>query len=276
MSHGYGGDIIILQESLGRESEADCMEFLIAIGEKSTQLYESAKTLTSDAIKLREEFSSLVRDCENTLLNSRTHIDRTEFGQYESERLAQEARPLYCGDLPQYYARQWIERPIVVERSKADKETQAFVEASIAAIHPDGQKSLDHTIGALDKMILMLTQFIQYWQSSTKSSQLFILHGSINIRPKTAERLATQWRANKVALEVATLGIAKSCDAVLVDAVGARDSESLPALPPPRRGARLVKAVRESTPSPPSRKPNHGRDRGNSYTMEFRRYRDED
>jgi hypothetical protein len=159
-----------------------------------------------------------------------------------------------------------------VERSKADKETQAFVEASIAAIHPDGQKSLDNTIGALDKTISMLTQFIQYWQSSTKSCQTFILPGSINIKPKKAERLATEWRANRAALEGAILGIAKSCDAVLIDAVGAR---SPAALLPPSRGARLVKAAREPTPSPPPlppRKANSSRDQGNSYTVELRRF----
>jgi hypothetical protein len=103
MSHGFGGDLIILQESLGRESEADCMEFLIAIGAKSTQLFELAETLADDAIKLREGFSSLVPEFENTLRNSGTHIDRTDFGQYESERLAQEASPLYSGDLPRMF-----------------------------------------------------------------------------------------------------------------------------------------------------------------------------
>jgi hypothetical protein len=103
-SHTFGGDIIILQESLGRESEDDCMEFLIAIGTKSTRLLESSEKLASDAIKLRQNFSSLIPEFENTLLNSRTHIDRTNFGQYESEQLAQEACSLSSGeDLPRMF-----------------------------------------------------------------------------------------------------------------------------------------------------------------------------
>jgi len=172
------------------------------------------------------------------------------------------------------YAGQWIERPIVVERSKADKVTQAFVEANIAAIRPDGWKSLDDTIDALDNMNLILTQFIQYWQSTSESCRLHILNGSINIKPAEAESFATKWRTNRVALEGAILAIAKSCDAILVDAVGAP-----PPRPPtpPRRGAalspsghgtRLVKHVRE-TPSPPPLPPraNKNRSSGNSWSM---------
>ena len=79
------------------------MEFLISIATKSTQLCKLAETLASDAKKLREGFSSLVPELENTLRNSETHIDRTDFGQYESEQLAQEASPLYSGDLPSMF-----------------------------------------------------------------------------------------------------------------------------------------------------------------------------
>jgi len=279
MSHAFGGDVIVLQESLGKESADDCMEFLIEISTTSIQLLERSETLASIAITLAKEFSSWAPSFETTLRNSKTHVDRTNFGRYESERLTKETQPLDSREnLPQGYAGQWIERPIVVERSIADKATQAFVEANIAAIRPDGWKSLDDTINALDNMNSMLTQFIQYWQATSKSCQLYILNRSINIKPAEAESFATKWRANRAALDGAILAIAKSCDAVLVDAVGAppRSPTRGATLSPSGHGTRLVKPVRETTPPPPPLPPraNYGRNRGNSWSMGFFGYRD--
>ena len=97
MNYAIGGDIITLQESLGTESAEDCMEFLIEIGGKSTQLLELSSTLASDAINLTEDFLNLVPEFEKTLLNSITPVNRTNFGQYQSETLAQEARLIYFG-----------------------------------------------------------------------------------------------------------------------------------------------------------------------------------
>jgi len=280
MSHAFGGDVIILQESLGKESADDCMEFLIEISTTSTQLLEWSKTLASNAITLAKEFSSWAPAFKSTLRHSKTHVDRTNFGQYESERLTQEPQSLNSREnLPQCYAGQWIEPPIVVERSKADKVTQAFVEANIAAIRPDGRKSLDDTIDALDNMNLMLTQFIRYWQATSESCRLYILNGSINIKPAEAESLATKWRANKAALEGAILAIAKSCDAVLIDAVGAPPPRSPTpphlgsALSPSGHGTRLVKPVHETSPPLPPRA-NYSRNRGNSWSMGFFGYQD--
>jgi hypothetical protein len=171
----------------------------------------------------------------------------------------------------------WVECPIVVEPSKADKETQAFIEANFAAICPDGLKALSMAVNALDSSSSMLAQFVRYWQATSESCRLYILNGSINIKPAEAVTFATKWRANRVALEGAILIITKSCDAVLVDAVGAPPPRSPTpphqggALPSSGHRAHPVKCHHEkvlpAAPPPLPPRSNSGDNRGSSWGM---------
>lgn len=164
-----------------------------------------------------------------------------------------------------------------MESSKADKVTQAFVEANIASIRPDGLKALDVAVNALDDISSMLAQFVQYWQSTCESCRLYILNGSINIKPAEAVTFAAKWRADRVQLEAAILIIAKSCDAVLVEAVGAPPPR--PPTPPCRggalqpsgRGTRLTRPRREKTlPAPPvPPRPTDSKSGGSGFGMGF-------
>jgi len=249
----------LLQESLGKESAEDCMEFLIEMATTSTQLLEWSKSLAADGENLGKEISGWAPKFESILRDSKPQVDRLNFGRRESGILALENQHVDGRDtIPQSHTAQWVERPIVVEPTKIDKATQAFVEANIAAIRPDGLKALEMSIHALDTINLTLAQFVQYWQAGSESCRLFILNGRINIKPAEAAMFATKWRANMVALENAILTIAKSCDAVLVNAVGAppprppTPPHRHEALPSSSHGARLVKQRPEKMlPCPP-------------------------
>jgi len=235
-AHSFGGDVIMLQESLEKESADDCMEFLVEMKTISTQLLEWAKVLTDQCMNFGKEFSSLAPMFEKTLRQVKARVDNVHFGEYELDRATVEAYLAASGEPHQEYPASWIERPIVVEPSTVDKATQAFVKDNIAATRPNGLKSLDMAISALIDMNSKLAQFVQYWEETNKSCQRYILNGMVN--PAEALTFATKWRANRKALESAILVIAKSCDAVLVEAIGAPPPR--PPTPPQRGGALLT------------------------------------
>ena len=90
-THAFGGDVIMLQDSLNKESAEDCMEFLIEMTTTSNQLLEWSKTLTTDAMNLAKEFSSWAPTLKSTLREQKARVYHAKFGEYESERSTIEA-----------------------------------------------------------------------------------------------------------------------------------------------------------------------------------------
>jgi hypothetical protein len=69
-SHAFGGDVVMLNDSLRKESVEDCTEFLIEMATTSTQLLDWSKTLLADSESSAREFSLVAHNFEQVLCNS--------------------------------------------------------------------------------------------------------------------------------------------------------------------------------------------------------------
>jgi len=107
------------------------------------------------------------------------------------------------------------ERPLVVEPSRADRETRAWVDANLAAVHPDGSKALHDTYSAVASITNTLKWFHELWVWVSQQCH------SPKITAADAAVIASKWEGDKEAVKNAINQIAKSSDAILVHAIGA-------------------------------------------------------
>jgi hypothetical protein len=98
-THAFGGNVIMLQESLGKESAEDCMEFLVEMATTLTQLLEWSKTLAADGVNLAKEISGWVLKFKSILRDSKTTGDRPNFGRQDSKMLTLEPHIIDTNDV---------------------------------------------------------------------------------------------------------------------------------------------------------------------------------
>lgn len=114
--------------------------------------------------------------------------------------------------------------PIWVEPTSADEKTIAFVEANLAIVRPDGTKALHATRDSMAEIAYVLRTIHKFWQFTSTKCEDYItesLTGTPNLTMEQAAQFAAAWKGYQAALKEALTSVARSCDAILVDAVGA-------------------------------------------------------
>lgn len=136
--------------------------------------------------------------------------------------------------------------------------TIEFIDVSLAAVYPDELKALSGAKDSLAEIHSSLREIRQFWWSTSRVCQNFVSKGAITIKRRQAVSLARTWREYQEALNEAASSIAKTCDAILVNAVGAptpRDPATAPVLqmlPPTSDLQVLPPTPRDPLPPRPS------------------------
>lgn len=113
-----------------------------------------------------------------------------------------------------------------------------FVEANHSAVYPDGRKALSAAADALTQIQCDLEAIYQFWHSTSEICQIImakVLSDGPKINVQQAMLYAEAWIGYQEALTHAIKAIARSCDAITVNAVGAPpgcpDQLSSPSIP---------------------------------------------
>jgi len=180
--HAFGADVFILKDALGTENLEDLIEFL-------TGMVDSAKEIKDRSLELKSTAVSTAFAKVNALQKSASD---------NNPRRAPSLRTL-----PD------IKNP----------DLKAFAEANLAAMHPNGSKSLTEVDDALTAINSNIDSMSQFWVSTSEAAQSFVANRP-HLKTEEINQITAGWTRYQQAIENAIVSITKTNDAILVDAIG--------------------------------------------------------
>ena len=123
-------------------------------------------------------------------------------------------------------------KPVKGDVPKArNDELQAFVDVHLAAVYPDGWKALCQTDDALVNIVNKFETICRFWKYTLERCQLYLTEsaaGGHKKMPAQAEQMITDWKGYQEQIESAIVSVAKTNDAILVQAAAASGSTDPP------------------------------------------------
>lgn len=226
-TYEFGRDVVVLQDSLATQRPEDCLEFLKDMATTSDEFLKMLHDISARHIVIIQRFEYHELQFNRTLRGStslRPHVSDTlswrgsqEFvdprsGQRSLNR-GKESIP--STPLPQSYWLSYVDRPIISQPSRVDRETRAWVGANLTAIRPDGLEALEDTSAAFASITRALLWFQVFWIYISKECHC------PSVTLQHVAEIADQWKSDKKSVKNAVTRIARCSDAILVSAVGA-------------------------------------------------------
>jgi hypothetical protein len=209
--HAFGEDVSMLKDALETERTDDRTEFLTDMQASAKELREASEKLREKASQVSVAFVNETRNLVEVLkVSSTSNCSQEEMKIIDFNRYPESAKPA---------------SPVLSEVPKArNDELQAFIDANLAAAYPDGWKALFEADGALVKIAAKLDTICQFWGYTSDRCQRYLVEFTADGHKNTpgqADQMIASWKQYKEPIEKAISFIAKTNDAIPVQAVGA-------------------------------------------------------
>ena len=209
--HAFGEDVSMLKDALETERTDDRTEFLTDMQASAEELREASEKLREKASQVSVAFVNETRNLVEVLkMSSTSNCWREEMKIIDFNRYQESAKPA---------------SPVSSDVPKARNDgLQAFIDTNLAAAYPDGWKALFETDGALVKIAAKLDTICQFWGYTSDRCQRYLIEFTADEHKNTpgqADQMIASWREYKEPIERAISSVAKTNDAIPVQAVGA-------------------------------------------------------